>query len=73
MDEISTKEKEALLEIARKTLVGMEELETFEPQNSDSLDFIEVFLRCRITRVSVFWDINESACYTQGFICMVDY
>ena len=42
MDEISTKEKEALLEIARKTLVGMEEREDFEPQNSDSLDFIEV-------------------------------
>ena len=42
MDEISIKEKEALLEIARKTLVGMEEREDFEPQNSDSLDFIEV-------------------------------
>ena len=42
MDEISIKEKEALLEIARKTLVGMEEREAFEPQNSDSLDFIEV-------------------------------
>ena len=42
MDEISIKEKEALLEIARKTLVGMEGREAFEPQNSDSLDFIEV-------------------------------
>ena len=42
MDEISIKEKEALLEIARKTLVGMEEREDFEPQNSDSLDFTEV-------------------------------
>lgn len=41
MDEISTKEKEALLEIARKTLAGMETREDFEPQNSDSLDFIE--------------------------------
>ena len=41
-DEISTKEKEALLEIARKALAGMETREDFEQQNSDSLDFIEV-------------------------------
>ena len=41
-DEISTKEKDALIEIARKTLAGLEEREDFEPQNSDSLDFIEV-------------------------------
>lgn len=41
-DEISTKEKDALLEIARKTLAGLETREDFEPQNSDSLDFIEV-------------------------------
>ncbi len=41
-DEVSTKEKDALLEIARKTLAGLETREDFEPQNSDSLDFIEV-------------------------------
>ena len=41
MDEISSKEKEARLENARKTLAGMEAREDFEPQNSDSLDFIE--------------------------------
>ena len=52
MDEISIKEKEALLEIARKTLVGMEEREAFEPQNSDSLDFIEVSV----------WGIETAEC-----------
>ena len=41
-DEVSTKEKDALLEIARKTLAGLETREDFEPQNSDSVDFIEV-------------------------------
>ena len=58
MDEISSKEKEALLEIARKTLVGMEERESFEPQNSDSLDFIEASV----------WGIEEAltAAYLLG-------
>lgn len=57
-DEISTKEKEALLEIARKTLAGMEAREDFEPQNSDSLDFIEASV----------WGIEEAltAAYLLG-------
>ena len=58
MDEISSKEKEALLEIARKTLAGMEAREDFEPQNSDSLDFIEASV----------WGIEEAltAAYLLG-------
>lgn len=57
-DEISSKEKEALLEIARKTLAGMEAREDFEPQNSDSLDFIEASV----------WGIEEAltAAYLLG-------
>lgn len=57
-DEISSKEKEALLEIVRKTLAGMEAREDFEPQNSDSLDFIEASV----------WGIEEAltAAYLLG-------
>ena len=57
-DEISTKEKEALLKIARKTFAGMEAREDFEPQNNDSLDFIEASV----------WGIEEAlkAAYLLG-------